>query len=70
MQDSVLTELTETDHTSVDRIYYQMVCQVSFSYIFFLIFLFKKFLEAFYLFFFISKFYFLGCKFFFGIQDF
>lgn len=35
MQDSVLTELTETDHTSVDRIYYQMVCQVSFSYIFF-----------------------------------
>lgn len=40
MQDRILRELTEMYHTSVDRKYYQMISQVSFSYIFLFIFFF------------------------------
>lgn len=68
MQDRVLKELTEMDHTSVERKYFQMVCQWSVLYFFFLFFfLFLNFIKPFI--FFLHK-QFLGCKFFFLIQDF
>lgn len=63
MQDRIHRELIEIYHTSVDRKYYQMISQVSFSHTFLFIFS-PKILKSFYLFFFfINKFYFLGCKF-------
>lgn len=51
MQNRVLTELAEMDHASVDRKYYQMVCQVSFSNIFSFFFFFLNFLKPFIFFF-------------------
>lgn len=41
MQDRICRELTEVYHTTVDRKYYQMISQVSFSYTFILIFFFQ-----------------------------
>lgn len=38
MQDRIHRELTEMYHTSVDRKYYQMISQVSFSHTFLFIF--------------------------------